>query len=477
MVSCKKDFLNVIPKGKQVAITTNDYGLLMHAPSMYLNTAGGGWQAPGIMGDDVSAEDSYYSSAQPRSQAAFSWANDIYQRDDILFDIRDWLSQIYTVNKVINEVMESAGGTEQEKKAIQAEAFAQRAFVNFQFVNFYGKPYVAATATNDPAFPLITTADINVSNFTRASVQDVYAAIVNDLKTAIPNLPLANAGGPIRFAKASAEGLLGKVYLFMGDNAAALAMLNAAFADNASAKQPAQLYDYNKEFADGGKFSPVTIDGPSNSPEVNYDDFTESLLARSYYNGVYSGNGFGADFVVLSPSAEALFKPSDLRLNFYTPNFSYGTSNPSGRLAKYNSYSGPYVKYGLQISELYLLRAECKVRLNDLAGAKSDLETLRKNRMPVADAPVPAAIAADKGALLQFVFDEREREFATQGYRWFDMRRISVDPLLTHPTYKHILYKDETNSNTVEYTLDHVRLTMRIPPSIMIANPQFSNNP
>ncbi len=477
ILSCKKDFLNVVPKTKQIAVTTNDYSLIMNHPNFYEQTYAGGWQAPALMGDDIAAEATYYNSAQAISQAAFTWADDIYQREDIVFDIRGWLSNMYAVNKVINEVMQSTGGTEQQKKAIQAEAYAERAFLNFQFVNFYGKPYVASTAAGDPAFPIITTADITNNNFTRNSVQEVYTAIVSDLTTAIANLPAANTAGAIRFSKGAAEGLLGKVYLFMGNNTAALAMFNAAFADNALAKIPARLYDYNTEFASGGKFLPITTDGPSNSPELNLNDYTESLLAKTYYNGVYGGNGFGTDFVVLSPQAAALFHPSDLRLKFYSPNFAYGQPNPSGRLAKYNSYSGPMVKYGLQISELYLLSAECKTRLNDLAGAKTDMETLRKARMPVANATVATNIASNQSALLQFIFDERVREFATKGYRWFDMRRISVDPILAKPTFTHILYKDATITNTILFTLEPTRLTLRIPISIMNANPQFTNNP
>lgn len=476
-VSCKKDFLNIVPKGKQVAITTSDYDQIMNNSSLFENSLGGGWQAPALMGDDVSAEASYYGGAQRVSQAAFTWSNEIYQAQDVLFDLRDMLGNIYAVNKVINEVMQSTGGTEQQKRALQAEAYAERAFLNFQFVNFYGKSYLAATAATDPGFPLITTADITTGNFSRNSVEEVYKVIVSDLKLAIANLPVANSAGAVRFSKGAAEGLLGKVYLFMGNNAAALNMFNVAFTDNASAKAPARLYDYNVEFDAGGSFLPITTDGPNNSPEINTNDLTESLLARTFYNGVYGGNGFGTDFVVLSSQAAALFLPSDLRLNFYSANFAYGTPNPSGRLAKYNSYSGPNVKYGLQLSELYLLRAECKTRLNDLEGAKNDVETLRKTRMPVADATIAATTAGSQTALLQFIFDEREREFATQGYRWFDMRRISVDPLLTKPTYTHTLYNDATSSNTTVFTLNPVRLTMRLPISIINANPQFTNNP
>ncbi len=53
--------------------------------------------------------------------------------------------------------------------------------------------------------------------------------------------------------------------------------------------------------------------------------------------------------------------------------------------------------------------AECKARLNDLEGAGEDLLTLRKNRMPEADAAIPSATAADQAALVSFIIEERIR--------------------------------------------------------------------
>ncbi|MES2827372.1 MAG: RagB/SusD family nutrient uptake outer membrane protein [Bacteroidota bacterium] len=475
--SCKKDFLNIVPLGKQVAVTTTDYDLLMNQSDLYISSTTGRWMGVGLMGDDIAAENTFYKSAKLRSQQAFTWADDIYQATDIPFELRDWISNLYTVNKVINEIMASTGGTEQQKKAIQAEAYATRAYIYFQFVNFYGKPYQTATAGTDPAFPIITEADVNATNFTRSSVQQVYDFIITDLTTSIANLPLTNSKGVSRFTKAGAEALLGKVYVFSGKNSEALAVINAAFSDNATLTSPARLYDYNKEFALGGKFLPIGPYGPANSPEVNFNDVTESLLAYSSYNGLYNGNGYGTDFVVLSPEARALFSSSDLRLKFYTPNLQSTVVNPSGRLSKYADYSSPLVKTGLQISELYLLSAECKARLNDLSGAKSDVEILRKSRMPIADATIPGTVSSSQKNLLQYIFDERVREFATQGYRWFDMRRLSVDPILTAPTFKHVLYNDATFTNTTVFTLNPVRLTQKLPPYIMNANPQLTNNP
>lgn len=288
LFSCKKEFLNIIPQGQQVAETARDYDLLMNNPDLSHYGYYGGWAAQVLMGDDVAAESSYFNSSVPMIQSAFKWDDQLTRAGDIDWASQLWLGHLYTLNKVILEVMDSKNGTEAQKKAIRAEAQANRAWIYFQLINLYGKPYVASTAATDLGFPIIKTSDINVRDFNRSTVQAVYDFIIGDFNAAISNLPLNNVNG-FRFNKAAAEGLLGKVYLFMGRNTEALAMFNVAFNDNASRPVPARLYDYNIEFATGGKFVPINFDGPSNSPGKNYLDFTESIVSKDFYNDVWGG--------------------------------------------------------------------------------------------------------------------------------------------------------------------------------------------
>jgi hypothetical protein len=474
--SCKKEFLSLVPQGQQVAANTADYALLMNDPRLARYDYAGGWQGPAIMGDDMAAESSLFNQSQLVTQAAFRWDDQIFRIEDSDFTTTLWLSNLYQLNKVVNEVMQSKGGTEQQKKEILAEALACRAWVYFQLINFYGKPYATTTAAADPGFPIILTSDINVDLFTRGTVQGTYDFIIKDLKDAISSLPINSKNG-IHFNKSAAEGLLGKVYLFMGKNAEALALFNAAFTDNAARTQPARLYDYNQEFNPNGKFMPINYDGPSNSPGVNNNDFTESIVSRSFYNNTYGGNGYGNDAFVLAPAAAALFKPTDLRLKFYAAEFPFTQPNPSGRLRK---YAYKYTQFGLQISELYLLSVEAKARLNDLSGAKTDLEFLRAKRMS-ANVAIPDQVAASQSALVKYVFEERIREFAMEGYRWFDMRRESVDPIFSGKTYTHTLFNfnETTGQDAVgaTFTLRPQRLTLKLPLFITNPNPNLINNP
>lgn len=471
LTACKKDFLNVVPLGSQIAVTTDDYDQLMNDPNFYFYTVGG-LQEPAMMGDDVAADADYFNQGSVQMVNAFQWQASIFlQTDREPFDIQIQLSDMYECNKIIAEVDGSSGGTDSLKKELKAEAMATRAWLNFEFINFYAKPYLASTAAADPGFPIIDEPNVAQSKYTRATVQAFYDFMIKDLTTAIASLPV-KAKINTRMSRPAAEGLLGKIYLFMGRYSDAAPLLKAALADVAAAGVPV-LYDYNVTFGPGGSFLPIDpYYGPA-SPGQNYNDLKEAVVSKVFYNGSYNGNYFGNDGLVLDPKAALLYGSTDWRLLFYTSNNPDGSVIPNGRLRKYGVN---YSRFGLQLSDLYLLSAECKARTNDLAGAKADVETLRKNRMPVADAAVPSATSTDQTELIKFIIDERVREFAMEGARWFDMRRLSVDPLFSGQAFTHTLYN--TDGSTTVYTLEQPnRLTLQIPPSIIGPNPGMVNNP
>ncbi|MNT60300.1 SusD family protein [compost metagenome] len=121
---------------------------------------------------------------------------------------------------------------------------------------------------------------------------------------------------------------------------------------------------------------------------------------------------------------------------------------------------------------MYLMRAELKARTQDVAGAKADLETLRAKRMST---NISVNIT-DPTAMIKFVIDERLREFALQGFRWFDMRRLSVDPIFVGTTYKHEALS-ETGNVIATFPLKPERFTLRIPQKVLLANPGMNDNP
>lgn len=461
MFSCKKSFLEITPKGKLIAQKVSDYDLLLS--NLELVNMNATAQVP--MGDEVAAIATYFNGAAVKTQRLFRWDDVIYEPTENAAEMEVPLKNIYTFNKIINEVPDATDGTAQEKRSIQAEAMAGRAWTYFLLINYFGKPYHPNTAATDPGFPIILKADVTETKFTRASVMEVYKFIVDDLIKAMPDLPVKTSHR-LRMSKAAAEGLLGKVYMFMGKFNEALPHLNAALTGINNAEIPVRLYDYNVTFAPGGEFMPIGLFGPA---YPYYPNIKENVFGKQSYTYWTSS----ANELVITKQTVDLYDASDLRLKFFSPTAFFGPVYPNGLLRKI----GPgNTQLGILVPDLYLLRAECKVRLNDLQGAKGDVEALRIKRMPSTSSDVPTAIASQQLPLLKFIIEERIREFAMNGYRWFDMRRLSVDPLFSSNTFTHTLYS-ETGSVVSTFRLKPERFVLRFPQKVMDENPGTQNNP
>lgn len=460
--ACKKSFLEITPKGKLIAKATSDYEKSL----VVLDVLNMGTDAQMAMGDEIAAIEPHFSGSALRTQRLFRWEDEIYQQGQDPVEMAVPMQNIYLYNKVINEVMSSTGGTDAEKRSLLAQAKAGRAWTYFLLINYYGKPYLASTAASDPGFPVIKEADVTQNSFKRASVKEVYDFIVDDLTTAIPDLP-AQITHRMRLSKAAGEALLGKAYVFMGRFGDALPMLNNAFTDITNSTIAVGLYDYNVRFGTGGSFLPIGIFGPTYPTTVNNE---ENILAKQ---ASYPW-GFANNEIILKPATLALYAADDLRHNWFTE-----TAYPSGTFPNgMKRRRGPgTAQIGMTVPDLYLLRAETKARENDLTGARADLEALRAKRMPAASAPIADAIATDKNALIRFILEERIREFSVLGYRWFDMRRLSVDPTFSNTIGNtHTLYNaDGTVAST--YTLKPERLVLRFAQKTIDLNPGMPNNP
>lgn len=460
--SCKKSFLDIVPKGKAIATTIGDYDLLMNNTSFYSLNANNNYM---IMGDDIGAEQARFQNSDLNTQRSFGW-EDVIQtegQDDVYTSVQ--LQNLYICNKIINEVISITDGSELQRKRLQAEALATRAWINFDLINRYGKPYKAATAAQDPGFPIITEANINAGNYTRNSIAEVYAAIIADLKMAIPNLP-AKSVFVTRMSRPAATTLLGKVYLFMRQYPDALPQFNSALADLENDPSIASLYNYNDAFAETGAFRPFGFMGPD-YPGSNVSKHQESILLKTQY--IYpTSNG-----VVMSPAVMELYEPSDLRLNFYGRMRS-DQSAVAGELKVKSAVQLSHL--GIELSDLILMRAEVKAQLNDLTGARADVQRLRENRMPFAESAVPATLSSQTD-LIKFIIDERQREYAGEGQRWLDMRRLSVDPIFEDQVSRHFIYAADGETVNRTITLRPVRLTLRIPQTILEYNPEMRDNP
>jgi hypothetical protein len=81
---------------------------------------------------------------------------------------------------------------------------------------------------------------------------------------------------------------------------------------------------------------------------------------------------------------------------------------------------------GLAVDEMYLVRAECFARNNNMVAALNDLNTLLSKRWKAGTFIGITAVDADDA--LQKILNERRKELVGRGIRWFDLRRLNQEP-------------------------------------------------
>jgi hypothetical protein len=450
-VSCKKEFLEIVPKGSLIATATKDYEQMLNANYLYASTASV------YMGDELAALQPFFNSHAPRVQRLFKYEDRIYEIDALPAELsggETYINRLYLFNKIINEVMDSKDGSDAQKRAILAEAKAGRAICNFMFLSDFSTPYSAATATTDLGIPALTQADVTLTDFKRLTQKENYDLIIKDLTEALPDLGVVSHRR--KTSKLAAQVYLARIYMAMQNYPAAKVVLDEAFLEIPKATIPLALYDYNVVLnpTAAGTWYPLLIGillagqpPPANNTQIIYDI---GVAAVSYVGG-------NANVFLMSPQTVALFDPLDKRTNLFdTLEFNGTAKLPLGMRRPL----GFFTPVGPALPDLYLMRAECRARANDLAGAVTDIQLLRAKRSGAPN--VPAAIAGSQEALVRYILDERIREFTFTGLRWLDMRRLSKDPIYNnHVKNTHEVRINTTGAVVETYTLKPERFALK----------------
>lgn len=317
---------------------------------------------------------------------------------------RDAYSYIYSANSIIEGLSITSGVSDGIKKQMTGEARFIRAFLHFYLLNLYG------------SIPYVTTTDFRVNqSVSRMPVADVYSKIIEDL-TESQNLLTSNYSFAnnerTRPTKMAASALLARVYLYTGNWAKAeseastlisnvtlynLASISQVFLKN-SREAIWQLEPIYPQFSTGEGFTYIFTSRP-----------TRTALTTSIVNSFETGDTRRVNWVGSKVSSN---------VTYYHP-FKY-----KERIV--TTPPGEYLMV-LRLAEQYLIRAEARANLDNISGAKSDLNVIRTR------AGLSSTIATDKSSLLLAIEKERRVElFAEWGHRWLDLKRtMRADPVLS----------------------------------------------
>ena len=364
-------------------------------------------------------------------------------------------SGIFRANTVIDQIAKNGSyvGSAALATRLTAEARFLRAFFYFDLIKYYGKLPIV----DHPLSPS------EANTIGRSSVADVYTFIIADLQFAIANLP-ANFSGTYpnytatdvgRATKYAAEAILARVYMTrsgptygidgpgMGLNEWNLALpllqdiiSSGLFVFNAT--------NYAFPVPAAGIFS-YTNQSPTTNKEAIFDimyfkgqnpvlgaTHPWQLVPQNYFNSFPTGNT-AANGALGNPAVSKnmvnSFAATDTRKSptLHTTTYTYsGTAYTDAFYRKYLDTTTAQLSatsrfdwginfIAVRYTDILMLKAECI--LHGAPGTQADVDAI------VNQVRARAAQPAIANVTLAQLFDERRREFAAEGSRWFDLQR------------------------------------------------------
>ena len=307
---------------------------------------------------------------------------------------------INSCNEVLTELPALTGldsADESARRFVLGQAYFLRAFAYYQLEETFGQPYRPDSAAFDLGVPLRLSENV-LPQTPRATVAAVYGQIVADLGKAAPLLPtVVQTDNPNRACRAAAYALLAKVWLTRMDygQAATNAGMSLQLCNN--------LIDYN------------TIDStnPHPFPPTGNSEVLFQCTADNYPMQ-YAGT------TLVDSNLYKQYDPDDLRRSIFFLKSSAGYRFKG-------QYSGLFYLFGgIAVDEVFLVRAESRARIGDLAGAMDDVNTLLAKRWRMGR--FTPFMATTQGGALRIVLAEKRKETLFREVRFYDLRRLNQDP-------------------------------------------------
>lgn len=417
--SCSKSWLNV--KSSQslaVPTTLNDFQSLMNNTGTF-NFYRASMQEVGS--NDILIPDAFIQAGSvPNAVDNYTWSHTAPY-----LQVSDWVNNyaaIVNCNVVLEglqKIQPSNLLDQQTWNTIKGEALFERAFIFFEISQIFSPPYISSTATKDLGIPIRLTSDVNPPSV-RSTVQATYDQITDDLIMAKDLLP-SHAQFKTQPSSPAASGLLARVYLSMGDYADA-----KKYSDSCLLVYN-KLIDYNSDPS-------INVTNPN-----TITIFNDEVLFHSEMN--LSNYAFEID-----SSTYKMYDSNDLRSTIFF------TSDGNGGISFVGNYTGDASTFdGIATDEIYMIRAECNARANDIVGALADLNAVLIKRWKIGTfVPITAVDSSDA---LYKILAERFKELITRGTKWSDLRRLNMDTRFAITISRTCLGVNYTLSpNSYQYT-------------------------
>lgn len=387
---------------------------------------------------------------------------DSYQSIYAQYTVIDRVNRVLAALPTASSSIATAATDPALKLRLKGEALFLRAFAHFEMYRFYCNSAVGT----DLAMPYMTAPSLAPQ--ARLTVTDYFTKMKADLVEAKSLLP-DNLTDISRATKLAVSGLQARMSLYIQDWA------------NAST--------FATEYINGVPLS-TRANFPGIWSDANKGEQAFQLIRTATVGGrigsLWRGTSTGSATapviggITWRPSDKmwaAFDQVNDIRFSSYLKDEPvFLATRPFTRLiAKYAgtgyTTSAENVNNAkvFRTGEMYLIRAEAKAETGDLPGAAADLNALRAARI---NGYVNVALAT-KDAAITAIMDERFKELAYEGHRFFDLKRknLPVSRLTT----------DAPTAGATTLPAGNFRFLLPIPNleiqtnSLMVQNPGYTN--
>lgn len=308
----------------------------------------------------------------------------------------DSYNLIYAANAIIEGLENSTMISTSDKERLIGESLFIRAYIHFHLVNLFGEiPYVATTNYN-------TNASIG-----KLPISQIYTLMIDDLEQSKGLMP-SNIQNQFKVRPniATVKSLLARIHLFSQNW------------DSAETEASSVI--------NSGNF--VWVDELEDVFLKNSTGTIWQLMRNQ--EGLPTHDAQSFVFTMGPPPNRSLssnlmnaFEPNDLRREYWVGNVN-GTGETWHYPFKYKQslVEGTSSEYSIlfRLEELFLIRAESRIHLGDLEGAKNDINKIRTR------ASLSNTVAETVEQLTDAVIQERRVEFFSElGHRFFDLKRTN----------------------------------------------------
>ncbi|KAA9349830.1 RagB/SusD family nutrient uptake outer membrane protein [Larkinella humicola] len=322
---------------------------------------------------------------------------------------------IFRANSVLANIETPTDYRGTQKDQFIGEAKFMRALFYFDLVRIFGGvPKVTSLLSIDAA-----------STLPRASEEEIYALIVDDLKDAIAKLPVQSAMARGRASKGAATGLLAKAYVYRKDWANAKTYLDQMATFNYSLLPNfASLWTLENEDNAEVLFAVKYIDG------TNGQNLSTAFIPNA---GAINIVNRGAEVALPSWSLMKNYVEGDTRYASTVTQFWVPPTKPTDPPIWYPFVSKYAVKHTFESSgldlpvmryaDVLLLKAETLYELNQPEAALTELNKVRARAFGNTTHNYKLTDIASRDAFVDKLLLERQLEFAYENERWFDLTR------------------------------------------------------